>query len=113
LHAIAAGYARPTSLPPGVAKIYDEYAAHVARMPESERYLHLHVGHCSFVASEERKFVTAETIGATTIVGQREALIDQLRALGKAGLSQIFLNPPLDGFNECLDDISRELIEKV
>ena len=113
LHAIAAGYARPTSLPPGAAKIYDEYATHVARMPESERYLHLHVGHCSFVAPEERKFVTAETIGATTIVGQREAVIDQLRALGKAGLSQVFLNPPLDGFNECLDDISRELVGKV
>jgi 5,10-methylenetetrahydromethanopterin reductase len=113
LHAFAAGYARPTSLPPGVAKIYDEYAAHVARMPESERYLHLHVGHCSFVAPEERRFVTAETIGATTIIGPREAVIDQLRALGKAGLSQIFLNPPLDGFNECLDDISRELIGKV
>jgi 5,10-methylenetetrahydromethanopterin reductase len=113
LHAIAAGYARTASLPPGAAKIYEEYAAHVARMPESERYLHLHVGHCSFVAPEERKFVTAETIAATTIVGQREAVIDQLRALSKAGLSQVFLNPPLDGFNECLDDISRELIGKV
>ena len=113
LHAIAAGYSRSTSLPPEMTKIYDEYAAHVARMPESERYLHLHVGHCSFVAPEERKFVTAETIGATTIVGQREAVIDQLRALAKAGLSQIFLNPPLDGFKECLDDISRELIGKV
>jgi alkanesulfonate monooxygenase SsuD/methylene tetrahydromethanopterin reductase-like flavin-dependent oxidoreductase (luciferase family) len=65
------------------------------------------------VAPEERKFVTAETIGATTIVGQRETVIDQLRALAKAGLSQIFLNPPLDGFKECLDDISRELIGKV
>lgn len=113
LHAIAAGYSRPTSLSPEVTKIYDEYAAHVARMPESERYLQLHVGHCSFVAPEERKFVTAETIGATTIVGRREAVIDQLRALAKAGLSQIFLNPPLDGFKECLDDISRELIGKV
>lgn len=113
LHAIAAGYSRPTSLPPEVTKIYDEYAAHVARMPESERYLQLHVGHCSFVSPEERKFVTAETIGATTIVGQREEVIDQLRALAKAGLSQIFLNPPLDGFKECLDDISRELIGKV
>ncbi len=113
LHAIAAGYARPTSLAPEVSKVYDEYAAHVARMPERERYLHVHLGHCTFVAPEERKFVTAETIRATTIVGEREAVIDQLRALDKAGLSQIFLNPPMDGFNECLDDISRELIGRV
>jgi hypothetical protein len=113
LHAIAAGYARPTSLPTEVRAIYDEYAAHVARMPESERYLRLHLGHCTFVAPEERKFVTAETIGATTIVGVREAVVDQLRALDKAGLSQVFLNPPMEGFNECIDDISRELIGKV
>jgi len=113
LHAIAAGYARPTSLPPEVTKIYDAYAAHVARMPESERYLHVHLGHCTFVSPEEQKFVTAETIRATTIVGVREAVIEQLRGLEKAGLSQVFLNPPMDGFNECLDDISRELIGKV
>ena len=113
LHAIAAGYARPTSLPLEVSKIYDAYAAHVARMPESERYLHVHLGHCTFVAPEEQKFVTAETIRATTIVGVREAVIEQLRGLERAGLSQVFLNPPMDGFNECLDDISRELIGKV
>lgn len=113
MHAIAAGYARPTSLPQEVRKIYDEYFAHVARMPEQERYLHLHLGHCTFVAPEERKFVTAETIRATTIVGVREAVIDQLRGLEKAGLSQVFINPPMDGFGECIEDISHELIGRV
>src|SRR5581483_3825793 len=68
---------------------------------------------CTFIAPEERRFVTAETIRATTIVGEREAVIDQLRALDKAGLNQVFLNPPMDGFNECIDEISRELIGRV
>jgi 5,10-methylenetetrahydromethanopterin reductase len=78
-----------------------------------QRDMLLHTGHCTFVAPEERKFVTAETIRASTIVGPREAVIDQLRALEAAGLSQVFLNPPMEGFEECLDDISRELIGRV
>jgi alkanesulfonate monooxygenase SsuD/methylene tetrahydromethanopterin reductase-like flavin-dependent oxidoreductase (luciferase family) len=113
MHALASGYARPTSLPPEVRKVYDAYAEHVARMPEAERYLHVHLGHCTFVAPEERKFVTAETIRATTIIGQRDAVVDQLRGLEKAGLSQVFINPPMDGFDECIEDISREVIGRL
>jgi alkanesulfonate monooxygenase SsuD/methylene tetrahydromethanopterin reductase-like flavin-dependent oxidoreductase (luciferase family) len=115
MHAIVAGYASPNSLPAGARKVYDAYAEHVAALktPVAERYLDVHIGHCCFVAPEEKQFVTAETIGATTIVGPREAVLEQLRALDKAGLSQIFLNPPMDGFDECLDDISRDVIEKL
>ena len=115
MHAIAAGFASANSLPPGARKVYDAYAEHVAALktPTAERYLDVHVGHCCFVAPEEKRFVTADTIGATTIVGPREAVLEQLRALDKAGLSQIFLNPPMDGFDECLDDISRDVIEKI
>jgi alkanesulfonate monooxygenase SsuD/methylene tetrahydromethanopterin reductase-like flavin-dependent oxidoreductase (luciferase family) len=115
LHAIAAGYARPTSLPPEVRPAYETYAEHVAKLPAppAERYLDVHVGHCTFVAPEELRFVTAETIRATTIIGQREEVIDRLRALEHAGLSQVFINPPMDGFNEFIEDIDRELLGRV
>jgi alkanesulfonate monooxygenase SsuD/methylene tetrahydromethanopterin reductase-like flavin-dependent oxidoreductase (luciferase family) len=115
LHALAAGYASPRSLPPDARKVFDAYAEQVARMPgtREQRDMLLHTGHCTFVSPEERKFVTAETIRATTIAGPREPVIDQLRALKAAGLSQVFLNPPMEGFEECLDDISRELIGRV
>ncbi|HVA79956.1 MAG TPA: LLM class flavin-dependent oxidoreductase, partial [Candidatus Binataceae bacterium] len=115
MHAIVAGYASPNSMPAGARKVYDAYAAHIAglKTPAAERYLEVHVGHCSFVAPEEQKFVTAETIAASTIVGPRAAVLEQLRALDHAGLSQIFLNPPMDGFDGCLDDLARDLIEKI
>jgi 5,10-methylenetetrahydromethanopterin reductase len=115
MHAIAAGYASPRSLPADARVVFDAYAEHVARMPgtREQRDMTLHTGHCTFVAPEERKFVTAETIRATTIVGPREAVIDQLRALDAAGLSQVFLNPPMEGFQECIDDVSRELIGRL
>ncbi len=114
-HAIAAGYASPHSLPAPARKVYDAYADQVAKLktPPAERYLDIHIGHCSFVSPEEQKFVTAETIAATAIVGSKEAVVDRIRELDKAGLSQMFLNPPMDRFDEYLDDISRDLIERV
>lgn len=113
LHALAAGYARPESLPAPARLIFQAYSEYVARMPADERHLRLHLGHCTYVAPGEERFVTAETIRATTMIGAREEIIDQLHGLERAGLSQVFLNPPMKGFSECLDEIAREVIEKM
>jgi alkanesulfonate monooxygenase SsuD/methylene tetrahydromethanopterin reductase-like flavin-dependent oxidoreductase (luciferase family) len=114
-HALAAGYARPESLPAPARPAYQAYAEHVARMksPPAERYLELHNGHCTFVAPGEERFVTAETIRATTIIGARDEVIDQLRALERAGLAEVFINPPMAGYADCIADVSRELIERM
>jgi hypothetical protein len=47
------------------------------------------------------------------LVGHRDEIIERLRLLERAGLSQIFLNPPLDDFNYYVDDFSREIIEHI
>ncbi len=114
-HAIAAGYADVGYLPEQVAPIYKAYAEYVSRMktPAAERYLELHVGHCAFVAPAEHRFVTPETIASTTIVGPREEVVERLKAMESAGLRQVFINPPMDGFNDCLDEISRDVIAKM
>jgi 5,10-methylenetetrahydromethanopterin reductase len=114
LHAIAAGYAKPRSLPADARRIYDAYADYLAHLPgpPEEHYLELHNGHCTFVPDRELRFVTPETIRATTLIGPREQIIDQLRALERAGLDQIILNPPMDGFAEFVDDFAHEVIER-
>jgi alkanesulfonate monooxygenase SsuD/methylene tetrahydromethanopterin reductase-like flavin-dependent oxidoreductase (luciferase family) len=114
-HAIAAGYAGAGYLPEGVQPVYSAYEKYVAAMktPVAERYLELHIGHCTYVAPDERQYVTPETIAATTIVGSRENIVERLRALERAGLSQVFINPPMDGFNDCIDEISRDVIERM
>jgi 5,10-methylenetetrahydromethanopterin reductase len=113
-HAMAAGYARPGYLPESVAPIYAEYEKYVAQLGKpDERYLDLHVGHCAFVAPAEWRFVTPETIAGTAILGTREEVVERLRALERAGLSQIFINPPMDAFNACIEEISRELITHI
>jgi len=114
LHAIAAGYAKPRSLPADARAVYDEYAQYVERLgTPGERYLELHVGHCTFVPEQEKRFVTPATIRATTIVGTREEVAERLRALERAGVNQIVLNPPMEGFEEYVEEISRELVGRI
>ena len=114
LHAIAAGYAKPRSLPADARQVYDAYADYIAHLPgpPEEHYLELHNGHCTFVPERERRFVTAATIRATTLIGPREQVLEQIRALEDAGLDQIILNPPMDGFEEFVTDFAREIIER-
>ena len=114
LHAIAAGYAKPRSLPPDARLVYDEYARYLETLGvEGERYLDLHVGHCTFVPERERRYVTPATIRATTLVAPREAIVERLRELGRAGLDQLVLNPPLDGFEDFVDEVSSEIIARL
>jgi alkanesulfonate monooxygenase SsuD/methylene tetrahydromethanopterin reductase-like flavin-dependent oxidoreductase (luciferase family) len=83
------------------------------KTPAQERYLELHLGHCAYVEPAEWKFVTPEAIRYSSIAGAREEVVERIRALEKAGLSQIFLNPPMDGFTECIEEIARDVIERV
>jgi 5,10-methylenetetrahydromethanopterin reductase len=114
-HAIAAGYASASYLPPKVQQVYSAYEKYVSEMktPAAERYLELHIGHCTYVAPDEQKYVTPDTIAATTMIGPREEIVERLRALERAGLSQVFINPPMDAFNDCIDEISRDVIERI
>ena len=115
LHAMAAGYARPESLPREVQSDYRRYQAYVSGMktPIEERYLELHLGHCTYVEPAEWRFVTPAMIKACTIVGTRDEVIAQLKALEAAGLTQVFINPPMEGFADCLEEISREVIARM
>jgi 5,10-methylenetetrahydromethanopterin reductase len=114
LHAIAAGYAKPRSLPPGARAVYDEYAKHLETLGVAgERYLELHTGHCTFVPERERRFVTPATIQATTLVAPRDELVERLRELGAAGVDQLVLNPPFDGFEEFIDEVATEIINRL
>jgi len=115
LHAIAAGYARPESLPPDIRPVYQGYVDYVARMktPRDQRYLELHLGHCTYVEPAEWKFITPETIRFSTVIGSREEVLERVKALERAGLSQIMLNPPMDGFTDSIEEVSREVIERL
>ncbi len=47
------------------------------------------------------------------MIGSKEELVERLRAMEHAGLSQVFINPPMDGYNDCIDEISRDVIARM
>lgn len=113
LHGVAAGFTRMLAIPEQARPAFEAYSEYVKRMgiPAEERYLHLHQGHVIYLLPEERRFITPEAIRSTTLVGTRDELLDQIRGLERAGVKQLVVNPPIDRFKDCIDEISRELIE--
>jgi len=58
--------------------------------PET-RYLEVHRGHLMVVKPEERPFVTAELIHATTFTASEPAICERIEALRGAGYSQFVI----------------------
>jgi 5,10-methylenetetrahydromethanopterin reductase len=100
--------------PPSLlADDWEEYCAMVEEVPESQRHRRIHIGHCMWLAADERKFVTPERMRLLCLVGSGGEIIEQLDALGRAGLRQVMLLPSLDKQYEALEDVSREVLSKI
>jgi len=46
-------------------------------------------------------------------VAPAEEIIERLRELGRAGMDQLVLNPPFIGFEEYVDEVSRQIIARL
>ncbi len=116
-HAIAAGYARAGYLPEAGAEVYKAYEEYVAKMktPAAERYLELHIGHCTYVALLEQKYVTPETIAATTMIGAKEELVSRTAASDGARGPVAGVHQSADGRLQRLHrrQISRDVIARM
>ena len=60
--------------------------------------------------SDERKYVTPETIRGTCIVGERDEIIGQIRAMEQAGIREVLLLPPADTQREVFRDFAEQVI---
>ena len=58
---------------------------------------------------------TKEVVGGFWILqgSSKEEIVERLRSMERAGLSQVFINPPMDGYNDCIDEISRDVIARM
>jgi alkanesulfonate monooxygenase SsuD/methylene tetrahydromethanopterin reductase-like flavin-dependent oxidoreductase (luciferase family) len=113
LHGVAAGFTSMLAIPADARPVFEAYADYVRRMevPADQLHLHLHQGHVIYLLPEERRFITPAAIRSTTLVGTRPEILDLIRGLERAGVNQLVVNPPMDHFRECLDEIASELIE--
>jgi 5,10-methylenetetrahydromethanopterin reductase len=76
-------------VPPPFKPKFDEYREiYLKYEPADARYLSNHRGHLMFVRPEESHLLTADVIRAFTFTGTRAELVDGLRAMKAAGISQ-------------------------
>jgi alkanesulfonate monooxygenase SsuD/methylene tetrahydromethanopterin reductase-like flavin-dependent oxidoreductase (luciferase family) len=77
-------------MPPQLADTiaaYVETARHFR--PQGAHYLENHRGHLMFVKPEERPFVTADLIRATTITGSESEIAATIAAFAAAGYDEV------------------------
>jgi alkanesulfonate monooxygenase SsuD/methylene tetrahydromethanopterin reductase-like flavin-dependent oxidoreductase (luciferase family) len=95
--------------PPHLANRWEEYCALVESVPEAARHNRIHIGHCTWLAPEERTFVTPDLIRRTCLVGGPSELAEQFGALAGAGLTELMLLPSLERRYEALEDVARDV----
>jgi alkanesulfonate monooxygenase SsuD/methylene tetrahydromethanopterin reductase-like flavin-dependent oxidoreductase (luciferase family) len=99
--------------PNAVSSVWDDYTRLLEEYPEERRHQRIHMGHNCWVLPEEEKFLTAELIQATCLVGTQDELIEKLRGLEEAGMNQVMNLPSFDPRFEVLETIAEKIIPYV
>ncbi|MGH7932529.1 MAG: LLM class flavin-dependent oxidoreductase [Candidatus Binataceae bacterium] len=100
------------AIPPFFRNVWDDYLKRVSGMslPENARFRQIHLGHGTFLQPEERKYITAEAIRGTCLVGTADELIAHVRAMEKAGIGEILILPPADTQRDVLRDFAKQVM---
>lgn len=93
--------------------IWEDYCALLETYPEERRHQRIHAGHNCWVLPEEERFLTADTLQASALIGTPQALREQLAGLAAAGLDQIMVLPNFETRYDVLADVGRELVGRV
>ena len=96
-----------------VRDLWRDYLKHVAAMrtPEDRRFREIHLGHCTFLVPEERRFVTPPIIRASGgLVGEPDELVERLKAMAAAGLREVVLLPPMAVARDNFRDFATEVM---
>ncbi|MDE0661829.1 MAG: LLM class flavin-dependent oxidoreductase [Gammaproteobacteria bacterium] len=93
--------------------IWDDYRAMIESYPAERRHQRIHGGHNCWVLPEEEKFLTPEILQATSMIGERDVLIERLSALAGAGLNQVMILPNFDTRFDVLERVARDIIPNV
>ena len=75
-----------------------------------ERWEEMHATHSRFLHPGEEEFITPEAIRAMSLTGTREEIIERLRSLEAAGLTQFVVSPPWDFVEESIVELAQEVV---
>jgi alkanesulfonate monooxygenase SsuD/methylene tetrahydromethanopterin reductase-like flavin-dependent oxidoreductase (luciferase family) len=75
-----------------------------------QRWSEIHATHSRFLHPGEEAFIIPEAIRAMSLTGTRKEIIDRLKRLEAAGLSQFVISPPWGYVEESIVEFAREII---
>ncbi len=81
----------PIATTPEVEPDIARYKEYVETLPAQSRHMILHEGHLIYARPEEREFVTPAMADLVASIGEPDELIERIRALENAGLSQYII----------------------
>lgn len=114
LHYLVARHLETGEDPPEYARpIWKAYLDWLAEAPPELRHQRLHASHYSFLDPDEARFVTADLIRASCLTGTPEELVEQVRELGRQGLTQIMLYPPLNRQYRVIEDFAANVMARL
>ena len=100
--------------PPGFMRhIWQDYRAMIEAYPAERRHQRIHGGHNCWVLPEEERFLTPELLAATAMIGTRDALLERLDGLERAGLSQLMILPNFDTRFDVLERVAKDIVANV
>ena len=102
----------PPSVAPQAKRYFDEHIMKL-KTPLDRRYQEMHLGHEIFLRPGEEAFITPELIKISTLAGPAAEIIDRIRALEEAGVTNIALNVCGTDAREMIREFGREVISKL
>lgn len=114
LHYLVARYLETGEDPPAYARpIWKAYLEWLDQAPPAVRHQRLHGSHYSFLDAEEARFLTADLVRATCLVGAPEEMAAQVKELERQGLRQIMLYPPLNRQYRMIEDFAEQVMARL
>ncbi len=82
------------------------------KTPLEKRYQEMHLGHLIFLRPGEEQFITPELIKLATLTGPPGEIIERIKQLEEAGITNVALNVCGSDARELIQEFGREVIAK-
>jgi 5,10-methylenetetrahydromethanopterin reductase len=93
--------------------IWKRYCALVEETPAEHRHFRTHEFHYTYLHPGEAELIDASLIRATCLVGTAEALVEQIRELGRQGLQELMFAIGVDEKWRVAEAFARGVVARV
>lgn len=112
LHYLYEVFRDAKDVPPALQNVFPAYQAEINKLPPERRHQVMHEGHALYFKRDEERFLTREGIAATNLVGTPDELVERIKKLEAAGLTQIVLAFPLGRGRQSIEEFARKVMAR-